>query len=57
MKHVYEQHKFGIANLTVKGYGLVRISPTICNSVQDINDVVEATVDVIRAMRQNKLGQ
>ncbi len=56
MKHVYEQHKFGIANLTVKGHDLVRISPTICNSTQDINDVVEATVDVIKAMQQKKLA-
>lgn len=56
MKNVYEQYKFGIANLKVKGHDLVRISPTFCNSTQDVNDVVEATVEVIQAMGQNKLA-
>jgi len=56
MKHVYEQHKFAIANLKVKGHDLLRISPTFCNTSGDVNDVVEAVVDVVKAMRAKKLA-
>ncbi len=56
MKHVYEQHGFAIANLKVKGHDLLRISPTFCNTAGDVNDVVEAVVDVIQAMRNKKLA-
>jgi selenocysteine lyase/cysteine desulfurase len=56
MKHVYERHKFAIANLKVKGHDLLRISPTICNTPQDVNDVVEAVIDVIQAMRRQTLA-
>jgi len=56
MKHVYEQHQFAIANLKVKGTNLLRISPTFCNTAGDVNNVVEAIVDVIQAMRHKKLA-
>lgn len=56
MKHVYEQHRFAIANLKVKGHDLLRISPTFCNTSGDVNDVVEAVVDVVKAMRSKKLA-
>lgn len=56
MKHVYERHKFAIANLKVKGHDLLRIAPTFCNTAQDVNDVVEAIVDVIVAMKAKKLA-
>ena len=56
MQHVYEQHKFAIANLKVKGHDLLRISPTFCNTSQDVHDVVAAIIDVIKAMKNNKLA-
>ena len=56
MKNVYEQHKFAIANLKVKDYDLLRISPTISNTSKDVYDVVEAVVDVILAMQKGKLS-
>lgn len=56
MKHVYEKHGFAIANLQVKGHDLVRISPTFCNLSSDPEAVVEAVVDVIRAMQSKKLA-
>ncbi|MEA4856856.1 aminotransferase class V-fold PLP-dependent enzyme [Solidesulfovibrio sp.] len=56
MKHVYEKHRFAIANLKVKGHDLLRISPTFCNTAGDVEGVVEAVVDVVKAMRGNKLA-
>jgi selenocysteine lyase/cysteine desulfurase len=56
MKHVYERHRFAIANLKVKGHELLRIAPTFCNTSRDVNDVVEAIVDVITAMKHKKLA-
>jgi selenocysteine lyase/cysteine desulfurase len=56
MKHVYEQHKFAIANLKVKGHDLLRISPTFCNTSQDVRDVVKAVIDVIQAMKNKTLA-
>lgn len=56
MKHTYEQHGFAIANLKVKGHDLLRISPTFFNTPGEVNDVVEAVVDVIGAMRTKKLA-
>ncbi|MDH3974540.1 MAG: aminotransferase class V-fold PLP-dependent enzyme [Deltaproteobacteria bacterium] len=56
MKHVYERHKFAIANLKVKGHDLLRIAPTISNSSKDVHRVVEAIVDVILAMKKGKLA-
>jgi selenocysteine lyase/cysteine desulfurase len=56
MKNVYEKHKFAIANLKVKGHDLLRISPTFCNSSQDIRDVVDAIIDVIKGMQDKKLA-
>jgi selenocysteine lyase/cysteine desulfurase len=52
MKHVYEQHGYAIANLC----GLLRISPTINNTSNDVHDVVEATVEVIDKMQREKLA-
>jgi selenocysteine lyase/cysteine desulfurase len=56
MQNVYRHHKFAIANLKVKGHDLLRVSPTFCNTSQDVNNVVEAVVDVIQAMREGKLA-
>ena len=56
MKHVYEQHAFAIANLKVQGHDLVRVSPTFCNTASDVEGVVEAVVDVIKAMQSKKLA-
>jgi selenocysteine lyase/cysteine desulfurase len=56
MKHVYEKHKFAIANLKVKGHDLLRISPTFCNTSGDVEGVVEAVVDVIKGVQGNKLA-
>lgn len=56
MKHVYEQHRFAIANLKVMGHDLLRISPTICNSAKDVDDVVAAVVDVVLAMKKKTLA-
>lgn len=56
VKNVYEQHSIAIANLHVLGHDLVRISPTFCNTVQDVEDAVRATVDVIKAMGRGKLA-
>ncbi len=56
MKHVYEKHKFAIANLKVKGHDLVRISPTFCNTASDVEGVVEAVVDVMRGLKNKKLA-
>jgi len=56
MKNVYEKHKFAIANLKVKGHDLLRVSPTFCNTSQDVGDVVEAVVDVILAMKNKQLA-
>jgi hypothetical protein len=56
MQNVYEYHQYGIANLKVKGSDLLRISPTINNTSKDVNDVVEAIVDVILAMQRGKLA-
>jgi len=56
MKHVYEQHRFAIANLKVMGHDLSRISPTICNSSKDFDDVVAAVVDVVSAMKKKTLA-
>ena len=56
MKNVYERHGFAIANLTVLGHELVRVSPTFCNESGDIEGVVEAVVDVIKAMQKGMLA-
>ncbi|WP_320171020.1 aminotransferase class V-fold PLP-dependent enzyme [Maridesulfovibrio sp.] len=56
VKNVYEQHGLAIANLHVLGHDLVRISPTFCNTAQDVEDAVRATVDVIKAMGKGKLA-
>jgi selenocysteine lyase/cysteine desulfurase len=56
MQNVYEHHQYGIANLKVKGYDLLRISPTISNTAKDVNGVVEAIIDVILAMQRGKLA-
>jgi len=56
VKNVYEQHGMAIANLRVLGHDLVRVSPTFCNTARDVEDVVEATVDVIKAMQKGKLA-
>jgi hypothetical protein len=56
MRHVYTRHKFAIANLSVHGHDLLRISPTFCNTARDVHDVVDAVVDVILAMQQGKLA-
>ena len=45
-----------IANLHVLGHDLVRVSPTFCNTAQDVENVVEATVDVIKAMEKGTLA-
>ena len=57
MQHVYEQHKFAIANLKVKGQDLLRISPTFCNTAQDVADVVAAVVDVIKGHEEQQAGE
>lgn len=56
MRHVYERHRFAIANLKVKGHDLVRISPTFFNTGKDLRDVVAAVVDVMAALRDKKLA-
>lgn len=56
VKNVYEKHQMAIANLRVLGHDLVRISPTFCNTKGDVEDVVRATVDVIREMKSGKLA-
>lgn len=56
MKHVYDKHKFAIANLKVKGHELVRVSPTFCNTAADVEGVVAAVVDVVKAMQTGKLA-
>jgi len=56
MKHVYERHRFAIANLKVKGHELLRIAPTFCNTARDVSDVVAAIVDVIAAMKSKRLA-
>ena len=33
VKNVYEKHQMAIANLRVPGHDLVRISPTLCNTM------------------------
>lgn len=55
MKNVYENYHFAIANMDVLGHSLLRISPTINNSTNNVNDVVEAIIDVILAMQKSKL--
>lgn len=56
MHHVYTHHKFAIANLSVHGHDLLRISPTFCNTAQDVHDVVDAVVDVIGGMQKGRLA-
>ena len=56
MKHVYDKHMFAIANLKVKGHELVRVSPTFCNTAADVEGVVAAVVDVVKAMQAGKLA-
>ena len=56
VKNVYERHQKAIANLHVLGHDLVRISPTFCNTPQDVDDVVMAIVDVIAAMKKGALA-
>ncbi len=51
MQHVYTEHGIAIAALD----GLLRIAPTINNSESDIDDAVEAVIDVIKNMQQGKL--
>lgn len=56
MQHVYDKHGFAMANLTVKGHQLLRVSPTFCNTEQDVQDIVAAVVDVLQAMQKGTLA-
>ncbi len=56
VNHVYEKHQMAIANLRVKGHDLLRISPTFCNISQDTENVVAATIDVIKSLKKGSLA-
>ncbi|MDY6972889.1 MAG: hypothetical protein SV775_11225 [Thermodesulfobacteriota bacterium] len=59
MTNVYNDFKkypsFAIANLKVNGHKVVRIAPTIFNGVDEIENVVNKTVDVMINMLKGEI--
>lgn len=54
-KHVYDTHKFAIANLDIKNNQVLRISPSFNNTIDDVDKVIDAIIDIMSRLNANQL--